>query len=271
MPNNGGSTSNDNNETPDWLNSPFWQPGQPTTPEVPKPSKPWYRKKRYAIPGAFLALSLVGSFLPDDSATATKTSASQDSSTNVEPSREPSREPSLTPQQVAAEKAAADKAAADKAAADKAAAEKARAEQVAAEKAAAAAAKKEAAEKAAREKPVALSAREFQKLVKEPDAYTGRFFIIFGEVTQFDAATGDSMFLARSGPTRKPIEYGYVDYKENTAYEGDTSLLDDVVEGDVFRATVEVLASISYDTQIGGNTTVRKFRLTSIEVSGSTA
>jgi hypothetical protein len=89
-------------------------------------------------------------------------------------------------------------------------------------------------------------------------------------VTQFDAATGTDAFLADSGATKKYPEYGFVDYTDNALFHGDANALADVVEGDLFQASVEVLGSFSYDTQIGGNTTVPEFRITKISVYGST-
>ncbi len=47
-------------------------------------------------------------------------------------------------------------------------------------------------------------------------------------------------------------------------------MLGSVVKGDVFEAQVIVGGSFSYDTQIGGNTTVPKFEIVSINVYGST-
>ena len=91
-------------------------------------------------------------------------------------------------------------------------------------------------------------------MVKKPDAFIGKRFIIYGEVTQFDAATGEDAFLADTAH-KNTTEYGYFD-GENTMLTGDASDLSDVVENDVFKATVTVLGSHSYDTQIGGNTTV---------------
>jgi hypothetical protein len=148
-------------------------------------------------------------------------------------------------------------------AASKAAASKAAAAAAAASKAAAAA-------KAAAERPVAISVRDFAKLVKDPDAYAGRHFTVYGEVTQFDAATGTEAFLANSGANKKYPEYGFVDYTDNAFFDGDAEALADVVEGDLFKAKVKVVGSYSYDTQIGGNTTVPEFLITSVSVYGST-
>jgi hypothetical protein len=115
----------------------------------------------------------------------------------------------------------------------------------------------------------ALSSRTFQKLMKDPDAFKGNKVVLYGEVTQFDAATGEAVFLANSGHKKDLARDGYTTYEHNTMYEGDASRLRDVVEKDLFKAYVEVLGSESYDTQIGGNTTVPKFRIERIAVYGS--
>ena len=51
--------------------------------------------------------------------------------------------------------------------------------------------------------------------------------------------------------------------------DGDADDLSDVVEDDVFKATVTVLGSYSYDTQIGGNTTVPHLQINKIKVIGN--
>ncbi len=118
--------------------------------------------------------------------------------------------------------------------------------------------------------PKTMGTRDFALLAKDPDSHAGRVFRVFGEVTQFDAATGDDQFLARSGAKKSAVEYGYTDYEQNTLFTGDRAMLKDIVEGDVFAAVVEVEGSESYETQIGGNTTVPKFRVLRIEVYDST-
>lgn len=45
----------------------------------------------------------------------------------------------------------------------------------------------------------AISAREFALLVKNPDANIGRKIVLYGAVTQFDTATGQNSFIARTG------------------------------------------------------------------------
>lgn len=116
-----------------------------------------------------------------------------------------------------------------------------------------------------------LSSRKFKLLAKDPDSYIGKTYLIYGEVTQFDAATGTEGFRANTGPTKLRISYGYVSYDQNSVLSGTTSRLAKLVEGDCFSAKVTVLGSYSYDTQLGGSTTVPMFQVDSIKVYGSTS
>jgi hypothetical protein len=68
-----------------------------------------------------------------------------------------------------------------------------------------------------------------------------------------DAGHNDT-FLADTA-SRNTTSYGYFD-GENTMLTGSAKKLDDLVEDDIFKASVTVLGPIDYDTQIGGNTTV---------------
>jgi hypothetical protein len=111
-----------------------------------------------------------------------------------------------------------------------------------------------------------VTSRQWAKIVKSPDDYIGKRYIIYGEVTQFDSATGDDSFLADTAH-KNTTDYGYFEGK-NTKLNGDAGKLSDVVENDVFKATVTVLGSYSYDTQIGGNTTVPELQINKIKVIG---
>ena len=116
-----------------------------------------------------------------------------------------------------------------------------------------------------------ITARDFQLVVKDPDSHVGETYIIWGEVTQFDAATGLDSFRANTGGVKSAIEYGWMtDYDTNSFLSGDKELLADVVEGDCFGAKVEVVGSYSYDTQAGGNTTAPLFKVYAIDVYGTT-
>lgn len=120
----------------------------------------------------------------------------------------------------------------------------------------------------AKPKPAAHKAteREWAKVVKNPDKYKGKRYIIYGQVNQFDSAPGDSQFLADTAH-RNTTSYGYFD-GENSLMEGKASKLEDLVEDDVFKATVTVIGSYSYDTQAGGNTTVPRLQVDAIKQIG---
>lgn len=103
------------------------------------------------------------------------------------------------------------------------------------------------------------------------DTHIGMTYVIYGEIIQFDAATGTDAFRADTGPKKLRISYGYVNYGQNAILSGASSMLAKLVEGDWFSAKVTVLGSYSYDTQMGGNTTVPLFQVDSIKIYGSTS
>lgn len=115
-----------------------------------------------------------------------------------------------------------------------------------------------------------LSARQFAVVVKDPDSHIGETYEIYGKVTQFDSATGADTFRADTGPKKAtPDSLGYVfDYNVNSVLTGNESKLSNVVQDDLFFAKVTVLGSLSYDTQIGGSTTVPQFQIDQIKVYG---
>jgi hypothetical protein len=111
-----------------------------------------------------------------------------------------------------------------------------------------------------------VNAHEWQVIAKDPDAHEGERIIVYGRVTQFDAATGDDTFRASvDGVARPGYEYAY---DTNTMLSGDASALRDIVNDDLFRAEVTVAGSLSYDTQIGGTTTVPRLTVDTIKVTG---
>lgn len=110
-----------------------------------------------------------------------------------------------------------------------------------------------------------LSLRSWRKVVKAPDDYIGRTYQVWGCIWQFDAATGPEAFLAQAAPKR--VDYWYSD-GENASFTGDADRLSDFVEGDIVVMNVTVLGSYSYDTQVGGNTTVPSFLVTKITRKG---
>ena len=111
-----------------------------------------------------------------------------------------------------------------------------------------------------------LDARDWDLLVKTPDAYTGNGYVVWGCIAQFDAATGDEAFLAYSSSTS--LQYWFSD-GDNALFKGDADPLRAFVEDDVVSMNVISLGSFSYDTQAGGNTTVPMFRVDQITLQGS--
>lgn len=114
-----------------------------------------------------------------------------------------------------------------------------------------------------------LTARQWAKIAKSPDSHRGETYIVYGKVTQFDSATGDDQFRADVDGVKHKVEYGYVDYPTNTLMTNISGDVSDLVEDDLFTAKVAVVGAYSYDTQIGGETTVPQLSVMSISVTGS--
>lgn len=110
-----------------------------------------------------------------------------------------------------------------------------------------------------------VSARQWKQILKDPDSHFGEHYLIYGVITQFDAATGVDSFRADTGPRRTLDWY---DYDDNTFLIGDEEDLADFVEGDIFAAKVTGAGSLTYDTQIGGSTTVPQFTIWKIKRIG---
>lgn len=149
----------------------------------------------------------------------------------------------------------------EKAAADAAAAAAA---SVAAEAAAAAAAA--AAADADLGSYGSIDERTWALVTKDPDSHVGEKYVIFGVVTQFDAATGTSTFRANTGASQQEHSY---QYDVNTLVDAvDAAQVADIVKDDILRMYVKVKVSYSYDTQIGGTTTVPRVLIHSSELIG---
>jgi hypothetical protein len=114
---------------------------------------------------------------------------------------------------------------------------------------------------------VHVTERQWAKVVESPDAYEGKEYIIYGQITQFDSATGTDSFradTAHADTTQDGVFDG-----TNTVLTGHEDDLSDLVEGDVFRASVTVIGSYDDDgTQIGGNTSVPRLEVNILKVIG---
>jgi hypothetical protein len=113
-----------------------------------------------------------------------------------------------------------------------------------------------------------LTARSWALLVKDPDKYLGNAYQVWGCISQFDAATGNDSFRAQASYAKQA--YWYSD-GDNALFTGDADHLADFVADDVVRMNVVSLGSFSYDTQIGGSTTVPLFLVDAISRQGSCA
>lgn len=232
----------------------------PLIPGNPNGKKPWYGRWWGITLIAVGVLAVVGGIFGEDPQP--QSASTQEPSVSASPTVDPSQ---------AAEAAAEE---AKEAAKEKAEAEaKAKAKRRAAARAQREArkeARKLAREEAARTNPAkykAISDRDYKLLVKDPDSHVGERFVVYGHVTQFDSATGTDTFLASTSSNRSG---DWFDYDTNTlASSDDASLFKNVVEDDLVTMYVDVLGSFSYDTQIGGNTTVPHLAVNIIEVTGS--
>lgn len=110
----------------------------------------------------------------------------------------------------------------------------------------------------------AISDRDWALLVKNPVASVGRRVVIYAQVTQFDAATGTTMF--RANGFSAPQTY-YWD-GDNIMVNGSAGLLAGVVQDDILKIYATAEGPLTYETQIGGSTTVPEFTADYIDIIG---
>jgi hypothetical protein len=106
-----------------------------------------------------------------------------------------------------------------------------------------------------------LSGRGWAKLVKAPDRYIGKRYRVWACISQFDAATGPDTFRGQASFRKEP--YWWLS-GDNALFTGSESQLERYVTDDIVVMGVISLGSISYDTQIGGSTTVPLFEVVTI-------
>ena len=110
-----------------------------------------------------------------------------------------------------------------------------------------------------------VDASGWASIERNPDAAAGQQIIVFAEVTQFDAATGDESFRANAGATQPTSTF---ELATNTFFDGDAATLAPVAQGDIVRVFAEVQGAMEYETMIGGSTVVPALRVVAIEVVG---
>ena len=115
----------------------------------------------------------------------------------------------------------------------------------------------------------ALTDNGWALIAKDPDSHSGEGYVVYGEITQFDSATGNDMFRADVGGTyQAPDSIGFVNYPTNTFLTGDPGMLANYVQGDTFRADITVTGSYTYTDTMGGSTTVPELQVDSITKTG---
>lgn len=128
--------------------------------------------------------------------------------------------------------------------------------------------KKKEAEKQRIAKAKPMSSRALARLVKKPDAAEGEIAVLYGEITQFDAATGACIFRANIAHAKMSSSWKY---EHNAIFVGgdgisDCPKLDEFVADDEVKIVATSMGSYSYDTQVGGNTTVPKFKVEKVSL-----
>ncbi|MGP9538110.1 hypothetical protein ACT3SP_08860 [Brachybacterium sp. AOP43-C2-M15] len=113
-----------------------------------------------------------------------------------------------------------------------------------------------------------LDERDLAQIVKAPDDHLGRQVIVYGRITQLDAATGKC--FVRVSIAHYPQSAWY-DYEHNSVGfagdgESDCPVLDPFVADDEVKLWVTIGGSLSYDTQIGGSTTVPAYLIDDAEL-----
>jgi len=112
-----------------------------------------------------------------------------------------------------------------------------------------------------------IDSRTWELVARDPDSHTGETYRVYGYVTQADSATGTEIIRANVDGQAQGQWY---DYDVNTLVADQIAPNDlaGVVQGDLFVAEVTVVGSFSYDTQIGGSTTVPLVSVNTITITG---
>ncbi|KNA92856.1 DUF2510 domain-containing protein [Gordonia sp. w5E2] len=111
----------------------------------------------------------------------------------------------------------------------------------------------------------ATDSRGWQLVAKNPDSHVGEKYVIYGHVTQADAAMGSSTI-------RADTDGAQVDYYEmniNTIAKAGAATFVDIVEDDLVTMWIVVKGSKTYDTTVGGSVTAPEVEVNIIETTGS--
>jgi hypothetical protein len=104
-----------------------------------------------------------------------------------------------------------------------------------------------------------LTARQWLKIAKNPDAHLGEAIVVFGKVTQFDTVTGLDTFRARVGARRSS-------YPTPAVLTGDAEGLADLLQADEFQANVIVTGSIRDKPMLEGGATIPRLQIRTLQM-----
>lgn len=102
-----------------------------------------------------------------------------------------------------------------------------------------------------------LDDRQWKVIARNPNAYKGKWYRIYGVVRQSDAATGTAAVRMSTEGTLQDESY---EYTVNTVVIEGGASLSEIVEDDELKMFVEVAGSITYDTTLGGKQTAPKVK-----------
>lgn len=107
-----------------------------------------------------------------------------------------------------------------------------------------------------------VSSRAWSKIARDPSAHVGKTIVVYGGITQFDSATGNSMFRANVDGVRHSE---WFDYDTNTVLTApDPALIDDLATEDMFEAKVVVSGEFSYESTFGAELSTPELEIRSI-------
>lgn len=111
------------------------------------------------------------------------------------------------------------------------------------------------------------SERDWALVERDPDAHAGEKYLLYGNVTQADSATGNLSIRVNTSPVEQSRRF---DYDVNTfLLSGRDDVFADVVQGDHVRMLVEVEGAYTYGTAIGGSATAVLVTAYDVDVIGS--
>lgn len=113
-----------------------------------------------------------------------------------------------------------------------------------------------------------LTERDYALILKDPEASAGRKIVVYGEVIQFDTATGPSRFMASTSAVPIDLDDEYFFGDRAVVDLADRQLGADVAQDDIVKMYVEVKGTFEYENLLGGEMVVPRLRANIVELVG---